>query len=319
MTIQSISVVIPLFSSERFARKSIESVLGQTLKPKELILVDDSKKSWINKGYLDLISSHGIEIVYRKNSTNLGSSASLNSGMLLAKGNIVCLLNDDDVFAENRLNEILRISSSSDLEFFWGFSPVSLIDLDGNRLNTSGFTTVDTAVAESHSKSIDFASLEFSNSAVSSGNLFISKRLFDMGYRFDESLNHVQDWYLVQRLFLKSDPKIVQNTTYFYRIHQKNSFKGIDPQETKLECDLIHTKIRTELWTNVNSERLLQLLSHKVIDQKQSGSSMPRAVNVVNYRAYAIVDFFISKFYKRAFMFRLITLIGKKLERLIRS
>ena len=318
MNSQSISVIIPLFSQEIYARRAITGVVEQTLKPKELILVDDSLTPWIHEKYLTSISHYGFKVRYLRNETNLGSAASLNLGMSLSTSEILCMLNDDDFFAPNRLSEISRISLSSDLGKFWGFSNVNLIDAYGAELSTSGIRSVDKAIAESRSRQLKFETLESSNFAVSSGNLFLSKKLFELGYGFDESLKHVQDWYLTQRLFLNSDPKILHDSTYYYRMHESNTFRVINPKDTFLECEAIRKAIRAELWKTVDRERIFELLSYKVLDLSRESSSVPNHVGVINGRAYTLVDFIISKLHKKKILFSLITFVGRKFARFAR-
>lgn len=311
----SISVILPLFSPAKYARMSIASVLGQTQKPHELVLIDDAAEPWIDEEYLSSISNFGLKVRYVRNEVNLGSSTSLNLGMSLAESEILCLLNDDDLFSPNRINQILRSSYSSKEENFWGFSSVTLINDLGVEIKSSGLSNVDQAISESKSNWITFETLECSNSAVSSGNLFLSKKLFESGYRFEESLSHVQDWYLTQRLFLNSEPKVLDNSTYYYRIHEKNTFRKIDSHVTAFECVKIQDEIRNELWTKLSKERILEILSHKVLNQCYRGSTSRNRLTMINYRAYAILGFYLSKLAKRKVIFGLITFVGKRIER----
>ena len=315
MTHPTISVIIPLFSQESLARRAISSVLEQSLRPDELILVDDAQIAWVDSEYLDAIRKRGINVKYIKNQVNLGSAASLNLGMSICKTDIFCLFNDDDIFSTNRLSEIIRVSLSSDFNKFWGYSHASIIDSNGKSISTSGYRDIDRAIVESQSNFVNFQMVEKINTAISSGNLFLSKKVYDLGYRFDESLKHVHDWYFVQQLFLQADPVLLNETTYFYRIHDSNTFKIIDLDETALECYIVGQKIRSQLWTSVSRERILELLSFKVLGMAQEGVGSRKNVGVINYRAYAIVDRFISKFHKRSKIFRLVSYLGKKIEK----
>jgi len=87
-----ISVVIPLFNKAPHIGKAIESVLKQTIRPLEVIVVDDGSKDGggeIAQGY----ASSGIRYFYQQNQ---GVSVARNRGVKLARGEFVAFLDADD-------------------------------------------------------------------------------------------------------------------------------------------------------------------------------------------------------------------------------
>lgn len=86
-----VSHVIPVFNGETTIAEAIESVLGQTLPPRELIVVDDGSID----GTRNEVGRFRDRIVYRRQE-NAGVSAARNHGLRIAKGDWLAFLDADD-------------------------------------------------------------------------------------------------------------------------------------------------------------------------------------------------------------------------------
>ncbi len=85
-----------------FLKEAIDSVLSQTYKNIELILVDDASTQKYD--FLDQYSVQFSGIRYIKNDSNLGLTKSLNKGLALAGGEYIARLDSDDISLPNRLD-----------------------------------------------------------------------------------------------------------------------------------------------------------------------------------------------------------------------
>ena len=95
-----ISVVMPLYNSEKHIKTAVESVLTQTFRDFELILVDDCSTD----STLEIISNYDdprIRIVQKNK--NSGESASRNLGIKVANGKYIYFADHDDAMLENTL------------------------------------------------------------------------------------------------------------------------------------------------------------------------------------------------------------------------
>ena len=100
----NISVIIPCHNSGETVLRALSSVCRQTIKPKELIIVDDA--SFDNtSGLLKDFSNqeHDFQVVLIKNDINLGAGLSRNKGWDTATGEWVSFLDSDDAWLENKL------------------------------------------------------------------------------------------------------------------------------------------------------------------------------------------------------------------------
>ncbi len=93
-----ISVIIPTYNREQSLEKAIESVLKQTYRHFELIVVDDGSEDKT----AELIENFCSDIIYIRQK-NKGPAAARNSGVQAARHNLLAFLDSDDWFAANKL------------------------------------------------------------------------------------------------------------------------------------------------------------------------------------------------------------------------
>ena len=94
--ISKTSVIITTYNDAEYLRRSIPSVIKQTLKPLEVIVIDDGSKN--DKAELitnNFISQTDIPVIYKKKK-NGGPSSARNIGISLAKGEFILFIDSDD-------------------------------------------------------------------------------------------------------------------------------------------------------------------------------------------------------------------------------
>jgi glycosyltransferase involved in cell wall biosynthesis len=102
----NVSVVIPAYNAERVLARAIRSALAQTLRPLEIIVVDDGSTD----GTYDVAASFGPEVtVFRQKNT--GPSGARNFGIENAKGEWIAFLDSDDQWKPNKLEAQLPLLS----------------------------------------------------------------------------------------------------------------------------------------------------------------------------------------------------------------
>jgi glycosyltransferase involved in cell wall biosynthesis len=99
-----ISVIVPVYNGEKYLGEAIESIVAQSLKPYEIIVVDDGSTdntALVCKKYTDCI---GTKFKYIKKE-NEGAALARNIGILEAEGEYLAFLDADDLWTENRLEQ----------------------------------------------------------------------------------------------------------------------------------------------------------------------------------------------------------------------
>ena len=94
----NISIILPTYNGSKYIQRAIESVISQTYKNWELIIVDDCSSD----NSFDIINNflHDERIEYFKNDRNLGIQKSLNYGISVAKGYYIARIDDDDIWID---------------------------------------------------------------------------------------------------------------------------------------------------------------------------------------------------------------------------
>ena len=99
-----ISVIIPYYKKKEYIISSINSVLNQTYKNLEIIIIyDDLNKEDLN--LLKKIKKKDKRIKIYINKKNLGAGSSRNKGIQLSKGIFVAFLDSDDLWKKNKLKK----------------------------------------------------------------------------------------------------------------------------------------------------------------------------------------------------------------------
>ena len=110
-----VSVVMPVYNSEKHLSEAIESILRQTFRDFEFIIVCDpsaDKTLEVAKSY-ELISSC---IIIVNNEKRIGLVESLNRGLMLARGELIAILDADDVSLPKRLaKQVAFMESNPDI------------------------------------------------------------------------------------------------------------------------------------------------------------------------------------------------------------
>lgn len=94
-----ISIIIPLYNSEKFLRKNLDSIFSQTYKNYELILINDGSTDGSLEVCKNYQKKHKNIII--KSQKNKGVSSARNEGLKIASGEYVMFLDADDFLLDN--------------------------------------------------------------------------------------------------------------------------------------------------------------------------------------------------------------------------
>jgi len=100
-----VTVLMPVFNGAEYLKEAIESILGQTYRDFEFIIIDDGS----GDRSLEIIKSFKDERIKTLiNEKNLGMSASLNRGLEIARGEYIARMDSDDISLPQRLEKQVR-------------------------------------------------------------------------------------------------------------------------------------------------------------------------------------------------------------------
>lgn len=111
-----VSVILPVYNTEKYVAESIQSVLNQTHKNIEIIAINDGSID----GSLDVLKQFGNKLILIDCDQNQGIAAARNEGLKKAKGDFIALMDADDLWepekVETQINQF-RENPELDISF----------------------------------------------------------------------------------------------------------------------------------------------------------------------------------------------------------
>lgn len=109
-----ISVVVPVYKVEDYLNRCIDSILSQTYKNFELILINDGSPD-NSPAICDAYASENscVKVIHKKNE---GVSAARNNGIEIAKGNYIVFIDSDDYIHTGYLSTLMLMLSNSEAQ-----------------------------------------------------------------------------------------------------------------------------------------------------------------------------------------------------------
>lgn len=184
-----VSVVIPVYNREKTIVRAVKSVLNQTYKNIEVIIVDDCSSD-NSRVVIENAFSENNNVRYICLEKNSGACVARNRGVQLSKGKYVAFLDSDDAFLPNKIEKQISFLCETNAQ---------LCATDYIRYRKDG--SEETVKTKPGSQEEVYNELLYCN-FITTGTLLGYKECF-VDVPFDESLPRYQDWDLVLRLSQK--------------------------------------------------------------------------------------------------------------------
>lgn len=126
-----VSIIMPSYNTASYISESINSVINQTYKNWELIIVDDSSTDNTDEIVSKFLNDERIK--YLKNDKNSGAAISRNKALREAKGKWIAFLDSDDLWIPEKLEKQINFMEENNHSFSYTF--YEEIDEIGNNLN----------------------------------------------------------------------------------------------------------------------------------------------------------------------------------------
>lgn len=240
-----VSVVVPSYCHQDHVIDCLQSVHAQTWQRLELVVIDDASTdaSWprLQALFEPSFTARFERATLLRNDGNLGAHATLNRGISLSRGSHVALLNSDDLYHPGRIHRLMQaLEDGGDIGRGGRDLAFSLAEI---RVEGEGTAEIDPFfrlftlrqhLALRRDPTVGL-SLMRANHALSTGNLLFTRDLWDRAGPF-LPLQYCHDWdFLLQALYF-TEPAVVAEPLYVYRLHGANSFSALTHrQATELE------------------------------------------------------------------------------------
>ncbi len=268
-----ISVIIPTYNREKTILKSINSVLGQTYKNIEIIIVDDGSSD-NTENIIENINDERVK--YYKLNGNYGACYARNYGVKKCSGDYIAFQDSDDEFLSDKLSFQIKnlIKNDSDLDF----CKFTINSLD----NKESVILPNEDTIESFKKNGFLLTLSNGN-FISTQSILMKKNVF-LKLKFDEKLPRLQDYDFILRLSV--DYKIsFSNKALVNLYRQKDSISNNTDKllETLKQISLKKYKFDTSIKYNIISF-ILNIYSNEIYKDKlyEANLENDKLVNIIN-------------------------------------
>ena len=122
-----VSIIMPSFNTGKFIKETIDSVINQTYRNWELIIIDDCSTDNTNEVVKKINDSR---IIYLKNEVNSGAAVSRNKALREAKGRWIAFLDSDDLWNNDKLEKQINFMKKNN--YYFSYTDYIEIDENGN-------------------------------------------------------------------------------------------------------------------------------------------------------------------------------------------
>lgn len=239
----AISVIMPAFNAEKHIRESIDSILNQTFKDFELIIINNASTD----STVTIINSYTDNRIRIANNPVKGVSSSLNMGLDLATGEFIARMDADDIAHPKRFERQLQyLDNHRD------------VDICGSWIQHFGAENGILKAPEKHERIK--ASMLFLNPMFHPSVMFKKPSFDKFSFEYDEHYVNAEDYILwanaIDILKFANVPEVLLK----YRIHEENA--SVLKPSNRVELDGIHFEIYKKFLKHLNiggSEKQLKM------------------------------------------------------------
>ena len=205
-----LSIIVPIYNSEKYINRCINSILSQTLDNIEIILVNDGSNDRSGKICEEYKSADSrIKVIHKKNG---GQAQARNIGLRLAKGSYIGFVDSDD-WIENDMYELLYNSCIN--------NNVDISIIGVREINEKGI-----CLSEYIPESVDFS--EIMKKAYPCNKIFKKELFIDNNLFFQEG-HYYEDLELIPKLVTKAySVSFISQIGYNYMKHNESTTSSRD-------------------------------------------------------------------------------------------
>ena len=242
----ALSVIVPVYNTEKYLRECLDSVINQTLKDIEIICINDGSTD----RSLDILKEYAkqdtrIKIINKKNE---GAAAARNDGIRIANGEFVCFMDSDDYYPDcDILEEVTYQAEKNGVNICGG--EISRFT-DSNRVLTQNFRDSFAGYLFPENKLIKYSEYQFDygfTRFVYNRNFLIKHDIFFPNYtRFEDPPFMVKAMLQAEKFYA------LNKITYAYR----EEYKKVNWTKEKTQDLLYGILTNMKIATNFNLSML---------------------------------------------------------------
>ncbi len=290
------SVIIPVYNKQSFILNTIKSVLNQTFKNFELIIINDGSTD-NSFNLINAILDSRIKII---NIDNSGVSNARNIGIINSKYEWVALLDADDLWEDMYLQEAYNyINTFINCRNIFVYC-------------TNFYKLFEQKKVKAINAKSDIYTSYFDNPFMTSSSIIIHKEVFDKVGYFNSNLNKGEDIHLWLRINMKYNFYFNECPLVYYRMGEHQSkIMNFDINFNKNYLSILNTlSTNEEIWNKKLHNYILNNIKPYYVFNysdkiKSILENIPiRDYNIKNFIFYKMPKFLIDLFYRKFFILK---------------
>ena len=213
-----VSVIMPSYNHEKFISKSIESILNQTIRDLELIIVDDASIDNSRK-IIESYAQKDSRIHFFMHEKNLGISKTVNDAISKTTGDFLALFSSDDLWLPEKIEKELEILKNDENLVVW--SEGQVIDDTDNPL---GVTFTEMHGAQNKKKSGNIFEELVRGNYICGQSLMVKRENFNI-FLYDPKYKYLNDYKIMLELSRSYEFYFIPECLVMYRWHPKNTIQ----------------------------------------------------------------------------------------------
>ncbi|HOL87585.1 MAG TPA: glycosyltransferase family 2 protein, partial [Defluviitoga tunisiensis] len=236
-----ISVIMPVYNGEKYLPEAIESILNQTYKNFEFIIINDGSTDRTEE---IILSYKDDRIIYVKNEKNLQIVESLNKGINLAKGKYIARMDADDISLPKRLEKQIEFMEKN-----------THVGVCGTWMKTFGEKNEVWKMPISHDEIV--VSMLFNSCIMHPTAVIRTKVLKENNLYYDQKYNKVEDYELWTRLVKYTQFANIPEILLKYRIFENDSSRKSYKEQQKKLSNLVRQNYLKSLGIDFTEKELV--------------------------------------------------------------
>lgn len=226
-----VSVIIPTYNRAKTIMNSVNSVLNQSYKDIELIVVDDCSVD-DTEGVIAAVND--CRVKYIRTEVNGGAGTARNVGIRAAASELIAFQDSDDCWKPNKLEEQVKLINNHS-EYGLVYTQMVCKYVDDER---SDSYIPNETVADSECSGYILKAL-LKRNYISTPTMLIRRSVLeDVGY-FDESFKCLEDWELVLRIASKYQIGYVDKPLHIYKVANSDNVSSKVNNHFEAQCRII--------------------------------------------------------------------------------
>lgn len=230
----AISVVMSVFNGGDCLYASIKSILDQTYKNFEFIIIDDGSLDNTAK-IIKIFNDDRIRLIHQNNH---GLVYSLNKGVELARGEFIARMDADDISMPTRLDKELSWLTKNEKRGLVG-SFFTYIDEESSKPSITLYTPT---------KHLDLRRMMYIVNPFAHGSTMFRKTAFEQAGGYREEYYKVEDYDLWRRIVSNWQIGQIPESLYWYRISQNSISQKHSKEQNKLALKIAKDQLKTTVY-----------------------------------------------------------------------